>query len=806
MKLSKRVILKHLSVFAFYLGMAVAITWPLVSQLTTHLYGAFLTDATQSARHTWWIKHALQTGQPLFDQSLLGYPDGLSGAWLWANPLEYFPGWLFAFVMPLTAAANLMVLLWLALDGWAMYLLVNRLTGDRHYPALVAGLTFMCFPALQSRIYGGHVGLLALWPVPLYLYALQRLDDGAGQGASRRWYALAAICFALGMAGNSTLLVYVLLPTAGVVLLARLVERDGHRFRRALIATALGGLLALVLLLPLALETAHTPQYNPDIGGSVTYSADLLSVVSPSFLHPLYKHLDYPGHVLGTNLLEGTGYIGIVSGLMAVVAVLTQRRARWWLLLAGIAWLFSLGPLLKIEDTPLTIDVDGFTSYVPLPWGVLQKLPVLAISRTPGRFNLTVALAVAVMVGYGTETLWGRIRTASGRYLMVAGLMALIFLDTRMFWPMPTTPAPVPDAVSALAQRDDIRAVFNIPWNDRLHAKTALFLQAYHQQPIVAGQFIRDTPVNPARLAVLQGTLDPAILDRAGVDVVILHKKGTVSAGLPDLSSRWPDDLLYQDDRLAIYNVPDVAYLAPFEAVLLAGDTITTQGDSYMYAPGPGWATFTGTISSSTADPVTVALLWEGEAVHRWQVGEPQRFEVALPVGEEGFYTARLQLVPVCPRFDHPALLCKSLSVQDLAMTWTPGLVEPVTGFGQGIDLAAAYVHYEASAGGRLPVHLWWRFDQPADTPFESLSRFVHVLDADGQAVAQADGPLNLDRALSQWIDSPEIVLPEDLPAGQYRVVVGWYRYPSMERLAVQADTPEAVNGLIEIGTFNVNP
>lgn len=732
---------KHLAVYGVFFAVTLFITWPLAANMTTHLYGDFLTDAYQSARHSWWIKHALQTGQPLFFQPALNYPDGLFGAWIWANPLEYFPASLFAFVMPLAAAANLMLMVQYTLNGWSMFVLVDWLTGRKFWPGLLGGLAFLAYPALQSRIYGGHVGVLALWPLPLYVYALHRLRDDDRW----RWYVLGAVGFGLSVAGNSTLLVYYLIPVAGLVLLRVLLSRDWVWLRRSLIASTAGGLIVLALLVPLLLETRTVPQYDADIGGAVIYSADLLSLVSPSFFHPLYKHLDYPGRVLGTNLLEGTGYIGIVAVLLVAVGLWRHRTARGWLALAVIAWVLSLGPLLKHYDSPILINTNGYSTYIPLPWAFLESLPVVGISRTPGRYNLTIGFAVAIMAGYGAASLYRwRFRSIG---LMI--LMVLILLDYRMFWPMHIDPAPVPQAVRDLAGRDDIRAVFNIPTTDRILIKRGLYLQAFHQQNILTGQFVRDTPVNPARLRVLQHTLDPALLDAAGVDVVIYQKGGPVpvnSNALARLGAPY-----YEDTQLALYSVPDPTTEPAFAA--FSPDRQTWS----VYVAEPGWLPLT-----ITDGPVEL----DGDIIHAAEAAV-----VPVAFSEPGFYTLRLRQGTADPG------------------VFAPDTFDYPVKFEMGINLQGAH-------WGDGAVDLWWHFDQP---PADNLSRFVHVLDESGVLVAQGDDqPIPADES---WME--RVVLENDLPPGTYRVVTGWYRLPEVERLVIEDDA--AVDNTIEIASFEVS-
>src|SRR5690606_31253111 len=134
---------RGLTVLAFYLLIASLTTWPLMSQLGSHLAGWAYGDSHEMARHIWWYNHALRTGEPIFWQPSLGYPDGMAGVRLWAHPQQFFPAWLPAFVLPLPAAATLSLLLYMVLNGWAMYVLVGYLLAGRRGPALPAGLGLM---------------------------------------------------------------------------------------------------------------------------------------------------------------------------------------------------------------------------------------------------------------------------------------------------------------------------------------------------------------------------------------------------------------------------------------------------------------------------------------------------------------------------------------------------------------------------------------------------------------------------------------------------------------------------------------
>ena len=685
----------HLAVFGFYLLVVLVVTYPLVTQFSSVLVGFVHGDSYEMAHHVWWFKTALQSGQSPFYQSLLAYPNGFPGVTLWSYPLQFFPSWLFAFVLPLPAAVNLAIVLTLALNGWAMFFLARQMIDEAWHaiplrndmpqraqhavplrsaaagvggagndmserahggaprrndvserahgdvprrndvseraqravplqtvrafaPALLAGLVFMLYPTMQGHLGVGHAGVLVQWAVPLYVYALLRLREGG----SWRGIVVAAIFFFLSATGHPLEVIYVLLPLTGVYVLMLIFRREWVALRRTVIAVVIGGVLLGVLLIPVLRETLSTSAYA-DEGGSVRYSADLLAVFTPSFRHPVFDHFDFPSRVLGTNLDEGAAYIGVIAGLLALVAVwkvrgLQASLARWWLAVALVAWILSLGPLLKLFDQPVTFQVDGYTSYVTLPFALIANLPLIRLARTPGRFDFALALAVAALAGYGAAYLWARIRAA--RLIKAAGLvvvMALIAFEYQVFFPLPLTPAAIPQAVADLAARDDVRAVFDIPWDNLIAAKEALYLQTAHQHPLIAGQETRRTPVNPAKLTLLESTLDPALLRSVGADVVLVHRDQDFGA-LEQLAREQLGDPVFEDAEVALFNTPPTDAAPEFSALPFTDVTdepLSDRADSYVYAPQPGWVTVSAQLAARLAadEGRSVALLLDGD-------------------------------------------------------------------------------------------------------------------------------------------------------------------------------------------------
>ncbi|MBI5667332.1 MAG: hypothetical protein HZC41_04930 [Chloroflexi bacterium] len=737
-------------VFLFYLLVAVIVTWPLVTVFSTRFIGHPFSDSYEYARFVWWFKYALQTGQSPYFQPWLAYPDGLTSWLLWSIPLQSFPAWLFALVLPLPAAMNLAVLLRLALNGWAMYLLVRRLTGQAA-PALLSGVIFLAYPSFQGQLAAGHTGLLALWPVVLYVYSLQssvvslqssvtsrqlpvasnplsenttwNSELGTSSAVSSQQSAVSSseasalstqhstlstpnselgtrnfllstqysvlstsLFFVLSLLGSNQLLVYLLLPVTAVFALRLVIRRDWRALRRLIAAVALGGAVSLIFIAPGFIEALNAPPWLRE-RGDVTFSADLLSLVTPSFQHPLFGRLDYTHTVLGIDPFEKPGYVGIVAGLLALVGVWRRSAARWWLLVAAIGWSLSLGPLLHVLGQPVTTLADGYASFVPLPWALYQQLPLLNIVRVPARFHFAVALALAVMAGYGVAScqlpvarkkfsvvssqfpvLKTRNFSLSTQYSVLSTLLlaAVVLWEYQLFWTgMPTIPADIPAAVAELAERNDVRAVFDVPYDHLLAAKEGLYLQTAHHKPLIAGQVTRRTPVNPAKLALLQTMLDPALLDTAGVDVIILHKEWDEGKIEPHLREQLGDPF-YEDEHFALFDAPDSSAAPGFVATTAPDTAISDRADSYFYLPEPGTVTLRAELAGENR---TVALLLDGVVVERWTISGEQAIETTLDAARAGYHTVTLALEPPCPASPHPALRCRTVQLAAVSLT-----------------------------------------------------------------------------------------------------------------------------------------
>ena len=186
---------RHAAIYAAYLLLAVVATFPLAFQVGDVIVGFEYGDGREMAHHLWWFGEALRTGQNPFFMANLAYPVGIDAITLWANPLQFFPAWALALILPVPAAANVTLLGVMALNGWSVfYMMQKRFNAERaekktieksqtfslrssasNLAAFLSGVVFMLFPTMMGHLGAGHAGLLVQFPVPLYALALQNL-------------------------------------------------------------------------------------------------------------------------------------------------------------------------------------------------------------------------------------------------------------------------------------------------------------------------------------------------------------------------------------------------------------------------------------------------------------------------------------------------------------------------------------------------------------------------------------------------------------------------------------------------------
>jgi hypothetical protein len=117
----------------------------------------------------------------------------------------------------------------------------------------------------------------------------------------------------------------------------------------------------------------------------------------------------------------------------------------------------------------------------------------------------------------------------------------------------------------------------------------------------------------------------------------------------------------------------------------------------------------------------------------------------------------------------------------------------PLAQFGEGIALLAAEVPSEGWQGGATqPLRLTWVAQTPGRGRY---TVFLHFIGPDGTPAAQGDQePWQGAYPTNAWLrgvpaaDTLRLALPEELPGGEYRLVVGLYDPATQQRLPLLQD------------------
>ncbi|MEA3342449.1 MAG: glycosyltransferase family 39 protein [Chloroflexota bacterium] len=188
--------------------------------------------------------------------------------------------------------------------------------------------------------------------------------------------------------------------------------------------------------------------------------------------------------------------------------------------------------------------------------------------------------------------------------------------------------------------------------------------------------------------------------------------------------------------------------------------------------------------------------------VHSWQKGDVWRsqHQLLLPATlETGNYTWTVEWSSL----SSDPIGQISIIAPSHTFTAPPVDVETDTRLGDIATLLGATCELaNLQPGTPLTVTLVWRAEE---TPSASYHVFLHLLDAEGELVAQSDSiPANWTRPTTGWLPGEYITgahtlaIPPDAPAGEYALLAGLY-LPGGERLV----TPSG-DVAISLATFQI--
>ncbi|MDA1315516.1 MAG: hypothetical protein O2968_19480 [Acidobacteria bacterium] len=537
-----------------YLGLAVAMTWPLAADFAGSV-PAGAGDLWQNYWNFWWWKTALlEMGQHPYYCPLIFFPTGGKLIFHTHSAFNMLVALPITATLGPAAAYNFCILLALWLSGFGMYLLLRELTAEAR-GAFLGGLVFAFFPQTMEQIFE-HLNLITLQFIPLTMFFFIRLTRRGGV----RNLAGTGICFALNALCGWHLglkLTLVLLPLA-ILHLARPV-----RPRRVLLRDwTLAGLLALLFMLPLlapvvvemaSVEDDYYRKPPQNLGVEAPY------VFVPHYGHPLWGGAVSAAYVDRPYAAPGyVCYLGFVPLALGLWALLRRKSG-------SVYWsLFVLGAIvIALGRHPFW--GGEVVESITLPFYLLEQLPVFDLMRVANRFMILASVGLAVLTGLG----WSAIRKkADWRFAVLA--CAILF--EYSWWPYPTRRVETSPVYEQLIGGADDGAIFNIPSNQRSRSGHNLVAQTVHGRAINGGYVSTSAPraqafidSHPALadldgIPKLEGPVDTAALNRLGFEFVVIHKSRLNSYRDRILATADRNDIVLTRTQSRLGDMPDEIY------------------------------------------------------------------------------------------------------------------------------------------------------------------------------------------------------------------------------------------------------
>lgn len=446
-------------------------SWPLVTELTEHVAGQggdpwqtlwrFEFKERQLSVPGFWREEFLGGGEPrLVNLSVWPWiPIHL----LFGEPLSYNLIWIATSIF---AGYSLFLLLrWL----FIRYRVVGR------YPvvaATMAGLLYMFTPYRIAQSFG-HFGAMQTQWLPLALLLFFMLLERV---TFWRLAGLALVVIAQAVSEHHYALW--LLMTIGIILLIEQKpvlawwRRKPGRWATVGMAAITFLVIGVVYWPTIRLAAMANDQLSLGLEHSIRFSADPFAYIIPAAFHSLWGTVSYAVFTADFtgNISESTHFLGFLPLLL--VFFFSQRlpigQRRLWFTVAAAFFVLSLGPRLHLL---------GRITPLPLPYTLIDSLPVINAVRTVARAGVLVTVAWSILFGWVLVTNLNR--RSSIIYVTAAVLVEFLFI------PLPRQSAILSPAYAAINRLPGSRLIELPATTNYTASSRALYASLTHGKEVV---------------------------------------------------------------------------------------------------------------------------------------------------------------------------------------------------------------------------------------------------------------------------------------------------------------------------------
>ena len=268
-----------LVIFILSAGLAM---YPVLGRFNTRMIGP-PGDNIQYVYITGRVAEALRSGQSIFSDPQLNYPDGLLLAATDVPFLSMVAAALWTSLFGPVSGYNLIILLSHVLSGYFAYLWILRLTKSR-LAGLIAGLGFLLAPYRIAHSYG-HLQLVSTQFLPLFFWALDNVLQSPTPGR-RNLVLLALTTFAVGFSSQYYLAISLLSGIIYTLLTAPRLKYLLYQGWKVALSVGAGALLSSFPYFQVALSQQL---YNPYALENIRlWSNSFLDFIIPPYTHALW--------------------------------------------------------------------------------------------------------------------------------------------------------------------------------------------------------------------------------------------------------------------------------------------------------------------------------------------------------------------------------------------------------------------------------------------------------------------------------------------------------------------------------------
>jgi hypothetical protein len=812
-------LVKDVAVFLVYVLLTFVMTLPMSAQLGKQAAGQG-NDMWVSHWNNWWLQKILSEGHNLYHTPYMFYPQGTSLVWhsfSWFNATLWL---LFQSLIGSLAAHSITILSSYVMSAYTAYLLARELTGSRK-SAFVAGVIFAFYP--YRLVHRNQIKLLSVQWIPIFaLYLMRTTQKGRLLDGLKTGVAL-ALC---GLCGAQLMILSAI--WAGVWLPYNLITKRENWSRRTVWALLLSGVVSITLLAPffapLVLALLDPSAAENLAAGHVGKATDLLAYFVPNRYHPL--------HPVRIDILKGiyrqivhvrgdVASIGYVTlGLVIWALIKHWDKTKFWFFAALFFAILTFGP---------TLHVNGL-AILPMPYRLLKNTILGKAMRHPSRFNLILALPIAMLASIGFKALLDKLQP---QRQMTFGFIALcvILILFEYFSPFDATEPLRSAFYEQLRKEEDKFAVADFPIGFHAHDKWYMYAQTLHEHPMIGGHisrvpehahdFINRVPLlkRARKFAPQEGTLTDVSrqlepLAEAQVKYVLIHKY-RARPGEEDGWREWfAIQPCYEDQHLVAFRTAP-QYGQDFHFIGEIGDgigvisaTLSTHALAQegvleaevvwgtKEAPSQEWTAYLALVDENGQEAQrTTFQPCSSWSTSKWEPDAIARGKGTLqvdPFVERGAYTVAIGLTnaETGRQAGEPVAVGK-VNVQAIERVFEVPEMEFESGAVFG-DVLKFLGYDMQKSTDQLKLTLHW---QALQRMKESYKFFVHLVDVEsGQVVAQADViPYDWTYPTIWWKDgeivSDEITLSlQNIDLQDCQLEIGVYHANSGERLLLTKD------------------